>query len=273
MELGLAGKTAVVTGASRGIGREVARALHAEGVKLALVGRQASTLEQAIAYIGGDDRDPRAPDPAREAPPIYIVEADLGLQAEVERAADEAQRRLGQVDFLVNNAAQVPTVAFFQMADAAIEAAIRVKLLGYVRMVRALAPAMVARGAGAIVNIVGSTSRTPAPDFIVGSMLNAALVNFTRGTARELARSGVRVNAISPGWTLTEWQRRFFEHEAWKHGVGLDEEIERAARLIPAGRLVDMQEIATLTLLLLSGLLPSMIGEELILDGGTTPSI
>lgn len=272
MEFGLAGKTAVVTGASKGIGREVARALHAEGVKLAIVGRSAHTLEQALTYIGAE-QEPRPPEPGVEAAPIYIIEADLGLQAEVERVAHEAERRLGHVDFLVNNAAQVPTGAFFKMSDDELETAVKVKLLGYVRMVRAFAPGMAERGSGAIVNIVGSTARTPAPDFIVGSMINAALVNFTRGIARELAHSGVRVNAVSPGWTMTEWQRRFFEHEAWKHGVNQEQEIERAARVIPTGHLVEMPEIATLTLLLLSGRIPSLVGEELILDGGTTAAI
>jgi NAD(P)-dependent dehydrogenase (short-subunit alcohol dehydrogenase family) len=273
MEFGLAGKTAVVTGASKGIGREIARALHAEGVKLAIVGRNAHTLEQSLPYIGGGGQEPRAPEPGVEAPPIYIIEANLGLQAEVERAAHEAERRLGHVDFLVNNAAQVHTGAFFKMSDEELETAVKVKLLGYARMVRAFAPPMIARGSGAIVNIVGSTARTPAPDFIIGSMINAALANFTRGLARELARSGVRVNAISPGWTMTEWQRRFFEHEAWKHGMNLDQEIEQAARVIPTGHLVEMTEVATLALLLLSGRLPSLVGEELIVDGGTTAAI
>jgi NAD(P)-dependent dehydrogenase (short-subunit alcohol dehydrogenase family) len=217
--------------------------------------------------------EPSHPTPAREAAPVYLVEADLGLEAEVERAAREALRRLGRVDFLVNNAAHVRTVEFFEMTDRELQEAVDVKLLGYVRMVRALAPQMKEQGGGAIVNIVGSTARTPTPDFIVGSMINAALVSFTRGIARELARASVRVNAISPGWTMTEPQRAVFVRQAAARGVSVNDEIQRAARAIPARHLVGMDEIATLTLLLLSGLVPSIIGEELIVDGGSTPSI
>jgi len=273
MDFGLEGKTAVVTGASQGIGREVARALHREGVALAIVGRHAATLEQAMAQISADSDTAATRNPAQRAAPIYLVEADLGLQAEIERTAREAQRRLGHVDFLVNNAAQVPSVDFFEMSDRAIEEAVTVKLLGYVRMVHELAPHMRQRGGGAIVNIVGSTARTPTPEFIIGSMINAALINFTRGIARELARHRVRVNSISPGWTMTERQREVFERQAAARGLSTAAFIQGEARKIPAQHLVEMHEIATLTLLLLSDLVPSVVGEELILDGGVTPSI
>lgn len=272
MDFGLAGNTAVVTGASQGIGREIARALHRQGVRLALVGRDTGRLEQAMAYIGAPDADAAPSSAGSEAAPIYLIEADLGLQAEVEHAVQQALARLGRVDFLVNNAGQMRTAGFFDMTDAEMEEAVQVKLLGYVRLVRALVSPMIERRSGAIVNIVGSTSRTPTPDFIVGSMINAALVNFTRGLARELARSSVRVNAISPGWTLTERQRRSFELAAAAHRTSVQDVMLREARGIPSHHLVEMHEIATLTLLLLSGLVPSVVGEEFIIDGGATPS-
>jgi 3-oxoacyl-[acyl-carrier protein] reductase/bacilysin biosynthesis oxidoreductase BacG len=88
-----------------------------------------------------------------------------------------------------------------------------------------------------------------------------------------LARDNIRINAISPGWTLTEGQLRRFEREASQLGVSVDEIIAREARAIPLRRLVTTQEIATLTLMLLSGALPSLTGEEIIMDGGATPSI
>ena len=225
-----------------------------------------------MAYIGASEDEAARPSNVSQAAPIYLVEADLGLQAEVENAAQEATSRLGHVDFLVNNAGQARPTDFFDTTDAEMEEAVQVKLLGYARLVRALARPMVERRSGAIVNIIGSTSRTPTPDFIVGSMINAALVNFTRGIARELARYSVRVNAISPGWTLTERQQRSFELQAAARHTSLQDVIQREARAIPSHRLVEMREIATLTLLLLSGLAPSVIGEEFIIDGGATPS-
>jgi len=139
--------------------------------------------------------------------------------------------------------------------------------------VRALRQPMKERGGGHIILMTGATARTPAPDFLVGSMANAALVNFTRGVSRELARDNIRINAISPGWTLTEGQLRRFEREASQLDVSVDEIIAREARAIPLRRLVTTQEIANLTLMLLSGALPSLTGEEIILDGGATPSV
>ena len=104
-------------------------------------------------------------------------------------------------------------------------------------------------------------------------MVNAALINFTRGVSRELARSNVRINSISPGWTMTEQQQHVIEMQAAAKGVPI-EDIERyEARAVPIGRLVRMEEIATLALLLASGKVPALTGEDIIIDGGTTGAV
>lgn len=268
MDLGLKGKTAIVTGASRGIGREIARALHAEGVGLVLVAQTAETLEKAARGIAGAARSASASVAA-----IHPIVADLSLRAEVERVARESIAKLGHVDILVNNAARARTGNFFSMADADVQDVWQVKALGYVRLVRALAPHMMERREGCIINIVGSTARTPTEDFVVGSMVNAALVSFTRGISRELARHNVRINSISPGWTLTEQQARSFEMQAAAQGLTADEVERRVARAIPLNRLVTTEEIATMVLLLASSKLPGLTGEDILIDGGATPAI
>jgi NAD(P)-dependent dehydrogenase (short-subunit alcohol dehydrogenase family) len=266
MDLGLSGKTAVVTGASQGIGREIARALYAEGVSVVMIARSAESLLPAQRFVrqGGGSGSPAL---------VHALPADLALRAEVERVSAEAIRVLGHVDILVNNAARATTGDFFSMSEGDLQEVWQVKAFGYVRMVRALAPHMMERRAGSIINIVGNTARTPAEDFIIGSMVNAALLNFTRGVSRELARHNVRINAISPGWTRTERQERKFAMDAAPLGITPGEAERRAARLIPLQRLVSMQEIAHLTLLLASDLMPATTGEEFIIDGGATPSI
>lgn len=266
MDLGLKGSTAIVTGASRGIGREIARALHGEGVTLVIVGQTADTLEKAARGIAGASR-------ATNATPIYPVVADLSLRAEVDRVAQEAIAKLGHIDILVNNAARARTGNFFAMSDADLQDVWQVKALGYVRLVRALAPHMMERRQGCIINITGSTARTPTEDFVVGSMVNAALVSFTRGISRELARHNVRISSISPGWTLTEQQARSFEMQAAAQGLSAEEVERRVARAIPLNRLVTTQEIATMTLLLASGKLPGLTGEDILIDGGATTAI
>jgi NAD(P)-dependent dehydrogenase (short-subunit alcohol dehydrogenase family) len=266
MDLGLKGKTALVTGASRGIGLEIARALHAEGVALILVGQTSENLEKAARAIAGASR-------SSPAAALHPVVADLSLGAEVRRVAQDAIAKLGHVDILVNNAARARTGSFFEMSDSDLQDVWQVKALGYVRLVRALAPHMMERRQGCIINITGSTARTPTEDFVVGSMVNAALVSFTRGISRELARHNVRINSISPGWTLTEQQARSFEMQAAAQGLTPEEVERRVARAIPLSRLVTTQEIATMALFLASGKLPGLTGEDVLIDGGATTSI
>jgi NAD(P)-dependent dehydrogenase (short-subunit alcohol dehydrogenase family) len=265
MDFGLSGKTAVITGASQGIGRELARALYAEGVSLVLVSQTPQSLQQAKRYV-------ERATPASKAV-AHTVTADLSLRAEVERVAADAIRLLGHVDILINNAARATTGSFFAMTEGELQEVWQVKAFGYVRMVRALAPHMIDRKSGSIINVVGNTARTPTGDFIIGSMVNAALVNFTRGVSRELARHNVRINSISPGWTRTERQARKFEMQASTQGITTEEVERNEARLIPMRRLVTTEEIAYLTLLLASDLMPTTTGEDFILDGGATPSI
>jgi NAD(P)-dependent dehydrogenase (short-subunit alcohol dehydrogenase family) len=268
LDLALNGKTALITGASQGIGLAIARALLAEGVSVVITSRTTERLQQAAAAL----RDQPASASAADRPRLHAIVADLGLRSEVERLAHQTEQQLGHVDILVNSASAAGSGPFFQMTDEALVEIWQVKALGYMRLVRALAPGMMQRRSGNIVNIVGGTARTPTLDFIPGSMVNAALVNFTRGISRELASYGVRINSVSPGWTMTERQERSFEMEAAARKVPV-QEIERLrSRSVPLRRLVAGDEIAALTLLLVSDRLPSMTGEDIVIDGGATPS-
>jgi NAD(P)-dependent dehydrogenase (short-subunit alcohol dehydrogenase family) len=266
MDLGLRGKTAIVTGGSQGIGREIATALHREGVALMLVAHREEGVQQAAKEIAALKVE-------GEHAPAYAAAADLSMRTEVERVVEQAMRRLGHVDILINNAARARSGDFFRMTPEELEESWQVKGLGYVRMVRALAPHMMQRQDGRIVNIIGSAARTPTSDFIVGSMVNAALVNFTRGISRELARYNVRINAISPGWTMTEKQARSFAMQASARKTTVEDVERQQARGIPLSRLVGTGEIATLALMLVSDLLPSMTGEDIVIDGGAMTSI
>ena len=266
MDFGLGGKTALVTGASRGIGLAITRALLREGVAVVMVARSVERLNQAANDLraGLGEVGPVA---------VHPVAGDLGVREEITRIAETAFARLGHIDILVNNAASSRSGSFFDLRDHDLVDAWQVKALGYMRLIRAVAPAMMARRAGSIINIIGDAARTPAPDFVHGSMVNAALVNFTRGLARELARSNIRINAISPGRTKTERQQESFEREARQRKVGVEVVEAESTRTIPLGRLVSLEEIATLTLLLASDRLPAMTGEDLVVDGGATPSL
>jgi NAD(P)-dependent dehydrogenase (short-subunit alcohol dehydrogenase family) len=263
MDYGLRGKTAIVTGASQGIGREIARSLHNEGVIVTLVGQTRARLDQTARELRG----------AGDGAAIYAIVADLSLLSEVERVTAESLQHMGHIDILINSASRAKSGSFFAMSDEEIQDAWQVKGLGYVRLVRAVAAHMIERGDGRIVNIVGTAARTPTADFIAGSMVNAALVNFTRGISRELARHNVRINSISPGWTLTERLNRSIEMQANAQNIPLNQALQREARSIPTGRHVSMAEVANMTLLAVSDLCPNLTGEDIVIDGGATPSI
>lgn len=266
MDLGLSGKTAIVTGASQGIGLEIARAFHSEGAGVVMVAQSTDKLQTAAHAVAS------LPHAGPSAPVIPIV-ADLTLRAEIERVVDESIQRLGVVDVLVNNAARAYSGSFFTMTVDDLEKVWQVKGLGYVRLVRMLAPHMMERRTGSIINIIGSTARVPTSDFVVGSMVNAALVSFTRGISRELAQANVRINAISPGLTMTERQEKSIALQAAARKLSFDQVERQEARGIPLHRLVRMGEIAAMTVLLASDVFASMTGEDIVIDGGAVPSV
>ena len=266
MELYLDGKTALVTGGSAGIGLACARALIDEGVSVAIVGRSPERLAAAKTELAA--LAARRPVPPR----IVTTSADLARADDVTRAANEASAALGPVDILVNGAGAAMGGAFLELDDAAFLDAWTLKLLGYIRMVRAIAPAMIARRDGRIVNVVGGAARTPTPGFLPGSTANAALINFTRGIAKELATHNVRINAISPGSTATERADRLIAADA-TGGVTLAQARESRLTRIPLHRLTEPDEIAAMTLLLVSDRTASMTGGEVLIDGGATPGM
>jgi NAD(P)-dependent dehydrogenase (short-subunit alcohol dehydrogenase family) len=143
----------------------------------------------------------------------------------------------------------------------------------YIRMVKEAAPHMINQKDGRIVNIVGGAGRTPSPTFLAGSTANAALLNFTRGISKELAKSNVRINAISPGSTATERAERLAEQNALASGISVDEQKARMGTAIPLGHLVDPDEIASMALLLVSDRVPSITGTEIVIDGGQQPGV
>jgi NAD(P)-dependent dehydrogenase (short-subunit alcohol dehydrogenase family) len=266
MELHLAGKTALVTGGSAGIGAACARALYAEGVSVAIVARDEQRLQATATSI-------RELPHAGAPPTVLPIAGDLRRAEDTERVVASAMERFHQLDILVNNAGAARAGAFLELPDEAYREAWDLKLLGYIRLVRAVAPRMIARLDGRIVNIVGGAGRTPSPTFLAGSTANAALLNFTRGIARELAQYNVRINAVSPGSTATERAERLAEQQAAAQGITLEAAKEQRARSIPLGHLVAPEEIAAMVLLLVSDRVPSMTGTEVIIDGGATPGV
>lgn len=261
MDLGLTGKVALITGGSAGIGLACARVLHAEGAHVALVARDEGRLRAVAGALSSGDAG------------VLTIPGDMAMPETAPRAVRAVLDRFGRVDILINNAGSARAGAFLDLEDAAYLNAWQLKLLGYIRMVRAVAPTMIAQRDGRIVNIIGGAGRTPSPTFLAGSTANAALINFTRGVSKQLAQHGIRVVAISPGSTATERAQRLAEQQAAASGRSVEEVRAATLRAIPLGRQVAPEEVAAMAAFAASERVPSLTGCEIILDGGQTPGI
>ena len=266
LDLKLSGKTAIVTGGSAGIGLACAEALSAEGVHVVITARAGERLEKAAAQLRGQHSEGKQVE-------VIAVQGDMSQGADIQRVVDTAFQRLGRVDILVNNAGSARAGAFLSLPEEAFLDAWNLKLLGYIRMVRAVAPGMIERRDGRIVNIIGGAGRTPTPAFLAGSTTNAALLNFTRGISKELAAHNVRINAISPGNTATARAEQLAEQNAAARGQSVEEFKAEQGRSIPLGRMIDPKEIAAMTLFLVSDLAASITGAEILIDSGATPGV
>ncbi|TDG00175.1 SDR family NAD(P)-dependent oxidoreductase [Paenibacillus piri] len=266
MNLGLAGKIAIVTGASAGIGLACSKGLFEEGASVVMVARDPDRMQQAAAAIVQGH-------PAGEENRIVTVNGDMREPETAKRTVSAALERFGRIDILINNAGAAKAGSFFEMPEEEFVETWNLKLLGYIRMVKEAAPLMIKQGDGRIVNIVGGAGRTPSAAFLTGSTANAALLNFTRGISKELAKSNVRINAISPGTTATERAERLAEQQAAAKGITVDAQKAEISASIPLGHRVDPSEIAAMALLLVSDRIPSITGTEIVIDGGQQPGV
>lgn len=242
----LAGKVALVTGASRGIGKAIAQAFCREGACVVICGRKQETLQAA----------------ARELPPdrVLPVPCHVGHPEELEHLVRRAREAFGPIDILVNNAAT--NIAFgpcLEMDDAQFDKMVEINVKSAFRLVRLVGPEMCARGSGVILNIASTSGLRPQPQAMLYSMTKAALIMMTKSWALELGRHGVRVNAIAPGLVET----RFSEYY-WK-------DPERLTRYLggqPLGRAGRPEEVAEVAVLLASDESSYMTGEIVVVDGG-----
>ncbi|MEA5574763.1 SDR family oxidoreductase [Calothrix sp. UHCC 0171] len=264
LDLQLSGKTAIVTGGSAGIGLASAKALYSEGVNVAIASRNSERLEKAVNEIQS------LPNITSKVIPIS---ADISQAADIEKVVSTTLSQFGQIDILINNAGSARAGSFLELSDDAFLDAWNLKLLGYIRLVRAVVPHQKNRRDGRIVNIIGGAGRTPRPNFLPGGTTNAALLNFTRGISKELAQDNIRINAISPGATATERADILARQNAESRGVTVEEIKAESIKAIPLGKVVKPEEIAALTLFLVSDLASSITGAEILVDGGQTPGV
>lgn len=257
MELGLSGRTAVVTGASRGIGLAVCEALVGEGVRVAAGALHGSPELDALA-AGGE---------------LVQVQADLSTAAGCQELVDRAVDRFGGVDLLVNNVGGVHprTTGFLDVTDDDWAWSLEVNLLSAVRATRAALPHLVERAPSAIVSICSVNATLPDPGVIDYSAAKAALRSFSKSLSKEVGPRGVRVNTISPGPVETAlWLGKGGVAETIGGAQGVDPATVRAAAVAgtATGRFTRPAEVAQLVLVLASETAGNVTGADLLIDGG-----
>ena len=249
MDLGLAGKRAIVTGGSRGIGRAVARQLALEGVDVGLAARDRQRLDQAAAALS-----------AETGQRVVGRSCDTGDDASVREVVAALAAELGGVDILVNAAAMPGGVTapprLAEVTTDALWTEVNTKVMGYLRCAREVAPLMAAAGWGRIVNVSGLAARQSGS--VLGSIRNVAVAAMTKNLADELGPSGINVTVVHPGLTRTE---------------RIDDETAARATGNVIGRIVDAAEVADVVAFLASPRSVAITGDAVACGGGARGAI
>jgi dehydrogenase/reductase SDR family member 4 len=241
----LNGKVAIVTGASRGIGRAIAEVFAREGARVVICGRTQETLNQVAGEIG---------------PSVKPIACHVGRADQIENMVATTMREFGSIDILVNNAAT--NISFgpcLDVNEAQFDKMIEINLKSAFRLVRAIAPGMCDRGSGSIINIASIAGIRPQRHSLLYSMTKAALMMMTQSYALELGAKGIRVNAIAPGLIQTALSEHYWKDEAQRENV-LGKQ--------PIQRLGQPSDVAELALLLASEKGSYITGQTLTVDGG-----
>ncbi len=246
----LTGKSALVTGGSRGIGRSIALALAAAGAHVAINGRDATTLEEVrdeIEVAGGK---------------ALVVPGDVTDRDAVRAMVGAALETIGQLDIVVNNAGG--TAFMVPFADLRFEGwtkVMRLNVDSVVHVCQAMAPHLLERGSGSVINVASVAALAGTPGLTPYGASKAAVLSLTRSLAKEWGQAGVRVNALCPGWTATDLNRNMWE----------DERTSRAmTAAIPMGRWGRADEMAGAAVFLASDASTYLTGQAIVVDGGLT---
>ena len=261
MELRLYGRTALITGGSRGLGRAMAETFAAAGASVAVVARDQATIDETVAAL----RDAN-PDGAHVG-----VSADMSDATAVEQAYDAAVAGCGQIDVLVNNAGTRMAKPFLDVSDDDWLHDFDLKFFAAVRLSRLCLPHMRDQGWGRILNTLNSAAKAPGANSCPTSVARAAGMALTKSMASEFAADGVLVNALNTGLLVThQWETQY---EGQDRFDDFDEFVAATGKRIPAGRMGDAQEFANLALFLASDAASYVTGTAINIDGGLSPVV
>ena len=265
MDLGLSDKVAVVLASSSGLGFAAARALAAEGARVALSGRDFERVERARASLL---REASVRADALFAEALDVTDGEA-LEAHLERVRE----RFGAVHALVTNAGGPPAATALELTDEGLDAAFELTLRSAVRATRKVLPWMREQRFGRIVGLTSLAVRQPIPGLAYSNVMRSGLTAYFKSLAGEVARDGVLVNTVCPGLFATDRLSELFEARAARSGRSVDEERAAGVKGIPIGRLGDPRELGELVAFLCSERCSFLTGVALAYDGGANAAL
>ncbi len=258
----LEGRRALITGGSGGLGSAIALAFARAGAAVAICGRdtgRVTELAKALRLESGGIIEP--------------VQLDLLLPGEAAKAVETAVGRIGGLDILVN-AAGAPAVGWFEtLSSEAWQRSYAIKFFGTVDTIRAALPHMKSAGRGAIITLSGLFGTEPTPGNIVSGSINAALENFMKGLASDVARYGIRAVTVCPGPFYTARMQLILKHRSRDEGRPYEDVLRREEAALPVGRFGKPEELAEMVTVLVSDQASFLTGTIITMDGGARRSV
>jgi 3-oxoacyl-[acyl-carrier protein] reductase len=258
MDVNLAGRTAIITGASKGIGLAVATRFAASGAEVAIIARGREALDNAVKIIAENGR-------AR----VAAIQADVAVAADLRRAYDEAMTQFGKIDIVVNNAGTSRTGAFEEITDEVWREDFDQKLFAAIRLTRLVWPQLKERRWGRVINTLNIGAKAPRPRSAPTSVTRAAGLALTKVLAGEGAPYNILVNALLVGFIEADQHVRAAE----KTGIALEDYVNARTKDIPLGRIGRAEEFANIACFLASDAASYITGTAINVDGGRSPVV
>lgn len=261
MDLGLSGKVAIVTAASKGLGKATALQFAREGTKLAICARS-DLIERAAAEIEGETGQE-----------VLALHADVTQPGDSDHLINATLEKFGGLDILVTNAGGPPTGTFDSIDLPTWEISVNLTLLSAVRLVKTALPHLRQSSAPAILTITSSSTKQPIPNLILSNSIRLAVIGLTKTLSHELGADHIRVNSILPGWTYTERVEQMIAARTASSGKAPEAEIAEVCATVPLGRMGTPEEFANVAVFLCSPAASYVNGVMLQVDGGLTQGI
>ena len=249
--MSLAGRTALVTGGGRGIGRAISERLAREGARVVVAGRTEAEIEEVAALVGGAQ-----------------LRLDVGDRGAIAAGIEELRARIGHIDVLVNNAGFAESAPYHATSDALWDWIFAVNVTGPFTLCRALIPPMIERGFGRVINVASNSGLTGYPYASAYAASKHAMVGMSRSIALEIARTGVTINCVCPGWVNTRMTDGAVRNIAAKTGRGEGDVRRTLEAMSPQRRMVEPEEVALVTAMLCSPEARGVHGQAIPIDGG-----